>query len=75
MARFERLLARDDVILLRRLGEHGYRLISYEWPQSQYVDFWPRTSRLRGQSGRTYTGWTQLLKVLGVPRGDWEKGP
>ena len=70
MDRLERLLDRDDVILLRRLGHHGYRLIHYDWPQSRYVDFWPRTSTIR-YKGQTDKGWIRLLKILGVPRKGW----
>ena len=71
MARLEWLLERGDVILVRRLGEYGYRLIHYEWPQRRYVDFWPRTSAIRTHDGRSMKGWTKLLKLLGINPMEW----
>lgn len=71
-ARFERLTEHPDVIVLQRLGPHGYRLIHFEWPQSRYVDFWPTTSAILTSDGRRLKGWVKLLREVGVPRGPWE---
>lgn len=55
----------DEIILLRELGPYGYRLMHFEWPQSHYVDYWPRTGAIRYQ-GETHKGWIKLLKILGI---------
>lgn len=73
MERFARLANHPDVIVLRRLGEYGYRLCHYDKPQSEYVDFWPRTSSVRVHDGQCFKGWVKLLRALGVRRGEWER--
>lgn len=67
--RLRALVREGEVIQLRTLGEHGVRLLHYDRPQSEYVDFWPRTSVFVTHDGRRGKGWVRLLRALGVNRG------
>ena len=76
-ARFLRLLdEHPEIIMLRRLGRYGYRVVHYDRPQSQYVDFWPRTSAIRTWDGRSLKGFIKLKRTLGLSTTrDTQPGP
>lgn len=72
----EFLEAFPEIILLRTVGDYGYRLLHYEMPRREAIDYWPITSRWRkvyDNEGPTYRGWIGLLKALGVNPKEWRK--
>lgn len=71
-ARLQWLLGEGEIVQIRTLGEHGVRLIHYEWPQREhFIDYWPRTGTFCvnwNGTQRYDKGWWRLLAALGFPK-------
>lgn len=69
--RFSWLAQRPEVVVIESTPFGGFRLIHYEWPQSQAIEFYPDTSVFERSDGTRDKGWNRLLKELTIPTSEW----
>ena len=67
LARFKKLIARDEIDVVEVLHDDGWRIRRAHWPEGRWLDFWPAQCVYLWSDGRSgFMSWSRLLRRLKV---------